>query len=168
MSAQLLTLIDELGNKLEQLRAVVERTTEPPWLPVARGEQGIREITGPEHSERVLQYHHATRLDASTDEVPWCSSFVCWAMEQVGVPSTKSAAARSWLSWGYGLTNYRPGAVVVLSRPPSTSSGHVGFFVASSEGKVHLLGGNQNNSVCVAEYDASRVIGIRWPPGGGA
>ena len=33
-------------------------------------------------------------------EVPWCSCFANYCVQQVGGKGTRSAMARSWLSWG--------------------------------------------------------------------
>ena len=45
---------------------------EPRWLSVAYQELrlGIREIPGPEHTGRILDYHKSTTLKATTDEIP--------------------------------------------------------------------------------------------------
>jgi hypothetical protein len=59
--------------------------------------------------------------------------------------------------------------VVVFERK---GGGHVGFLVGTDErGRLMVLGGNQGNSVNVAPFDRSRVLGYRWPqtnivPGG--
>jgi hypothetical protein len=56
------------------------------------------------------------------------------------------------------------GDVVVLTRDtPYAWAGHVGLFIRLSENKEHvfILGGNQQNSVNVSRYQASRVLGYR-------
>jgi uncharacterized protein (TIGR02594 family) len=148
----------------------VPRNDEPPWLSIARGELGVHETPGPAATERVLEYHAATTLRASSDEVPWCSAFACWCMERAGFRSTRSASARSWLTWRYPLAELRPGCVVVLSRgDASLGQGHVGFFAGYSRlfvmgpRRLLLLGGNQGNAVSLAPYPQTRVIGMRWP-----
>src|SRR5262245_6089821 len=121
-------------------------------MAAARNEIGVSELPGAAlNNPRIIEYHAATSLKATADEVPWCSSFLCWALEQVGVKSTGSAAARSWLSWGTPC-EARPGCVVVLLRKKrevgdkdSKSSGyHCAFWVAEDEATVTLLGGNQS------------------------
>ena len=56
------------------------------------------------------------------------------------------------------------GDVVIINRPkkdqPDTR--HVAFFAGfDNEGKIKLLGGNQNDEVNVSSYDVADVIGIR-------
>lgn len=133
------------------------------WLNAAMHELGVREIEGAGSSPRVLMYLASTDLDremAASDETPWCSAFVNWCFEVTGNAGTNSAAARSWLGWGQSMPTPRRGAVTVLSRE---GGGHVGFFMAQTATTVKLLGGNQGNQVCVADYDRKRVLGHRVP-----
>lgn len=133
-----------------------------PWMPVALAELGVREVDGPGDNPRVAEYLASTDLDrklADDDETPWCSAFVNWCVEKVAMAGTNSAAARSWLGWGRTLYVPRRGVITVLDR--SDNHGHVGFFVSRSTDSVTLLGGNQNNRVCVATYDIERLLGYR-------
>ena len=57
----------------------------------------------------------------------------------------------------------RVGAVVVLNRGSDPQAGHVGFLVGRNERALFLLGGNQDDSVSVAAFDAQRLLGLRWP-----
>jgi uncharacterized protein (TIGR02594 family) len=136
---------------------------DPVWMARARREIGVKERPGAEHHPRILEYQSATRFVEGADEVPWCSAFVCWVMEQTGIASTRSAAARSWLKWGKALEQPVPGCVVVLTREGHPGSGHVGFYVRTEGERVLVLGGNQANQVCVRPYAASRVLAYRWP-----
>jgi uncharacterized protein (TIGR02594 family) len=135
---------------------------EPHWLRIARGELGVREVDGEGNNKRILEYHAATSLRATSDAVSWCSSFVGWCMREAGVPRTDSAAARSWLSWGHALDVPRVGCVVVLRRGAGWQ-GHVGFWLGEKAGRVTLLGGNQLNAVSIQSYDAAKILGYRWP-----
>ena len=145
----------------------VEEANIPSWLRVADKEwqRGVNEVVGPgEHNPRIIEYHQATTLKATDDETPWCSAFVCWVMEQAGYPSTRSAAARSWLRWGKALPGPQVGAVVVYRRGNSSWQGHVGFVYNHSEGgRIATIGGNQSNRVNVTPYPKSKVLGYRWP-----
>jgi uncharacterized protein (TIGR02594 family) len=135
---------------------------EPPWLPIARGEIGVREIAGPEDNPRIQEYHASTSLKATDDETPWCSAFVNWCLQQAGLEGTGSAMARSWLDWGQKVTEPQPGDVAVFARGTG-NQGHVGFCLGRSGGSVKLLGGNQNDEVNVAWQNASRLLGYRRP-----
>jgi len=70
------------------------------WMSIAEAELGTAEVAGTARNQRIIAYHSATSLEAKSDEVPWCSSFVNWVMRQAGYTSTNSALARSWLGWG--------------------------------------------------------------------
>lgn len=136
---------------------------EPAWLSLAKREIGVSEIVGAETNPRIAEYHKFTSLKASSDEVPWCSSFACWVMEVSGIPSPKSARARSWLDWGVKIDKPTLGCLVVLTRGNSTETGHVGFYVGESPGFISMLGGNQSNRVCVQDFPKVMVIGYRMP-----
>ena len=158
----------------------------PPWLVVAQAEEqlGVAEIEGLKHNPRILLYHDETTLDASTDEVPWCSSFVNYCLNEclLGLRGTRSARARSWLEYGVPLEIPPIGAIVILKRGGGgqpgpeviDAVGHVGFFVGRTSygclAGIELLGGNQNDRVSVERYPTTRVLGYRWPkrtnPGG--
>jgi len=140
------------------------------WLEIALAELAdhVAEVPGVGNNARIVEYHAATKLKATDDLTPWCSSFICWVMEQAGIPSTKSAMARSWLSWvaGGALQLPRFGAITVLQRgEPGSNQGHVGFLVASRGNRVALVAGNQNNRVSIEWAAEGRVIGYRWPLG---
>jgi uncharacterized protein (TIGR02594 family) len=128
--------------------------------------RGVREIPGPQHEARILAYHQATAFRATSDEVPWCASFVSWCLREAGVASTNSAAARSYLQWGQALDDPRYGAITVLARGKSPAMGHVGFYVGAREDAVLLLGGNQGNAVSIAAFPRERVLAYRWPDRG--
>ena len=148
----------------------------PPWLLVANLEEAlqVKEIPGAAHADRILMYHDYTSLDAETDEVPWCSSFVnyCVATCGLGLTPTRSARARSWLEWGVPLGYPALGCIAVMKRggpgQPGpeviAAKGHVGLFDRfDGNGNPLVRGGNQNNRVCTKAYPVSRVLGYRWP-----
>lgn len=130
---------------------------------IAEAEIGIHETRGPESTQRILEYHNCTSLDASNDETPWCSSFVNWVVCQAGGKGTNSAMARSWLNWGVPIAYPFPGCIVVLKRGKAPS-GHVGIFKyrRSPGGWVHVVGGNQSDQVKVSLYAEANVLGYRW------
>ena len=132
-----------------------------PWMPIALGELDVAEIPGPRDAPRVVQYHQATSLAASDDEVPWCASFTGWCLREAGVTPTGSAAARSYEAWGQPVLR-RYGAIIVLSRGAPTS-GHVGFYVDEDATRLWLLSGNTGNKVCVAPFAKDRIVACRWP-----
>ncbi len=142
----------------------VQVLVEPPWLAIARTEVGVHEHTGPRHNPRIVQYHQATSLHASDDETPWCSSFVNWCMLKATVPGTGSALALSWARWGAHLPQPRLGCITVFRRqvPGNPAAGHVAFFLEQIGNRIHVLGGNQSNSVRIGNYPSADLISYRW------
>ena len=143
-----------------------------PWMAVAARELGVKENSGldalghPLRHPRILEYLASVELSrelAERDETPWCSAFANWCVERSGYAGTNSALARSWLHWGSALERPRRGCIVVLLRPVTSTSGHVGLYVAGGAHSVTLLGGNQKNSVSYAAFPVERVLGYRVP-----
>jgi uncharacterized protein (TIGR02594 family) len=141
----------------------------PAWYRVALRELGVVETSGAADTARIVEYHQATDLRATDDETPWCSAFANWCFLQAGIVGTRSAAARSWLTWGEGISLAegppRVGDVVVLRRGDSAWQGHVGFYAGEGDGAgwIRVLGGNQGDAVTVAQYLLTHVLGYRRP-----
>lgn len=141
-----------------------------PWMNIARKEMGQKEIAGHKDNPRILSYHATTTLKATDDETPWCSSFVNWCLNEVGIKGTNSAAAGSWLHWGTP-SGPVPGAIVVIcsskrtDRSFSTSGAHVGFLIEETATDFRLLGGNQGNSVKESLFPKATwtLLGSRFP-----
>ncbi|GAM61380.1 cell wall-associated hydrolases [Vibrio ishigakensis] len=137
------------------------------WYQAALGEMesGVSEVPGADaHNPRILEYHQTTTLGASDDETAWCSSFVNWCVEQSGLTGTRSAAARSWLTWGSALQTPVEGCILILKRGKHPWQGHVGFYVGEKNGAILVLGGNQSDSVNISSYAAERLLGYRTHP----
>jgi uncharacterized protein (TIGR02594 family) len=142
-------------------------------MEIAGAELGIREDSRPgHHTQRILEYHQATALKATQDEIAWCSSFVNWVLKEAGIRGTNSAAAKSWLTWGRELKEPQVGAITITKKHGadiangSTSGFHVAFFHSSGAGtKYSLLGGNQGDSVRISAYDSKKYeyVKYRWP-----
>ena len=120
-------------------------------LDIAINELGVAEGAGKDNNNpRILEYHSVTTLNATTDEVPWCSSFVNWVVLKSGHEPTRSAMAASWRTWGHKLK--RPIKGCIIGYIKDDGSGHVGFYVGGSEGYYRILGGNQHDAVSVSNY----------------
>lgn len=125
------------------------------------------------HHPFIVWCHESCNLVDTSDEVPWCSSFVnrvCWIFS---VKRSRSAKARSWLMVGIATTlaQATPGwCVVVIKRGVGPqpgpehldAPGHVTFF-AGMDGFDFFLGtgGNQRNNVTTERYPVSQVLGVR-------
>lgn len=130
------------------------------WYEVARRELGTKELIGIADNPRIVEYHATTTLRATDDEVPWCSSFVNWVVKKAGYVGTRSAAARSWASWGVKIDKPVKGCIVVLTR---TGGGHVGFYEDGDDHTISVLGGNQDDAVNVRKYRSSRLLAYVLP-----
>jgi uncharacterized protein (TIGR02594 family) len=145
----------------------------PPWLVSAYADKaaGVKEIDGPRAHSRIVEMHQYTTLKATSDEIAWCSSGMCAWMEENGIVSTRSAAARSWHKWGTKLEKPVYGCVVVLwrggSRDPNvTGPGHVAIYLESvGASHIRVIGGNQSDAVTVDEMKIADLFSYRWPKG---
>lgn len=139
----------------------------PEWYIHACAELGVHEhLPNGAANPRVHQYFQATRYQAGTADDAWCSSFVNWCMNRAGIAPTHGANAKSWLKWGTELRTPRLGCVAVFWRgAPQSAQGHVAFYVGETPSTISVLGGNQNNQVCVAPYPRMRLLSYRWPSG---
>lgn len=125
----------------------------------------VQELPGAQQHPAIQWAHMLCGLGPDQpDEVPWCSSFVNAIAWVLNLPRSKSAAARSWLNVGQviRLSEATPGAdVVILRRGANPAQGHVGFYAAHDSQHVHLLGGNQGNTISIAAFPISDVVGVR-------
>ncbi len=147
--------------------------TVPPTLPsaatrpidVARAEMNLNvaEIPGPRDNPRILMYHRTTQGAAAHDEVPWCSSFVNYCVEQTGLHGTDSKWALSWheQNWGETVTDSPTDGDIAVFRHsgPKGDGGHVGFFIGEGAGHIQLLGGNQPNRIDISSFPKDGMLG---------
>ncbi len=125
---------------------------------------GVREIVGRKDHPQILAYFNALGYDGAKlhDETAWCSVFVNWVAKECGYSHSGQLTARSWLTEGVTAKNPDLGDVVVLWREsPNSWKGHVGFYIKESKNHVYLLGGNQNNRVCIQPYPKNRILDYR-------
>lgn len=131
------------------------------FLQEAFKEMNVKEVKGKNHNSRILQYHKATSLKASSDEIPWCSAFANFIVKKTGLEGTDSALARSWEKWGIPLAKPVAGCLVVFSRGSNPTFGHVAFYLYETKKFIYVLGGNQGDKVSIAAYDKSRLVCYR-------
>ena len=139
----------------------------PPWMKVAYGEIGQREIPGSGNNPRILEYFKSTQIAQSPqdDATDWSSAFVHWVLKQAGVSGTGSLVNRSWMTWG-AASELKPGCVAVFWRDnPEGLLGHAGFLVSvqGDGNRLAILGGNQSDQVSIVSLQRSRLLGCRWP-----
>ena len=139
---------------------------DPKWLAIARKYVGVREIPGKRHAKAILTWWLAVANWIKDDETPWCGAFVAGVLKEAGYPVQKGgASARKWLKFGKVLNEPCVGCIVIFWRGKRLGwSGHVGFVVGKDRfGNLMVLGGNQNDQVCIRPFSTNRVLGYRWP-----
>lgn len=136
---------------------------------------GVKEIKGQLHNSVIQKMYHAVIQKFLPDETPWCAAFVGYCLESNGLNSTKKLNARSYLKYGYSISNFdnpkaklamkpQAGDIVVLWRDKKDSwKGHVGFYAGVEEENdmIYVLGGNQGDEVNIKRYPISRILDIR-------
>lgn len=157
------TTLAALGLVAGYTFKTVQPVTGKSWIDIAEAELGIKENASPgKHRSRILEYHATTTLKATSDETPWCSSFVNWVVIQSGKKGTNNALARSWLDWGKEVKAVK-GCIIVIKKKTagftnetgSTTGFHVGFFISQSPSHIKILGGNQSDSVKYSSFKLS-------------
>jgi len=139
------------------------------WIATARKYIGLREVKGAKHHQQIVQWWKDIGAPWFTDdETAWCGAYVGGVLKEAGfpvLPGGKGASARAWNGYGVKLDKPAYGAIAVYWRgSPSGANGHVNFIVGRDQrGRLMGLGGNQSDSVSVAPFDTSRVLGYRWP-----
>lgn len=138
------------------------------WMEIAWADLGTAEVAGAQHNPKVVQYFaEVGRADVTDDETAWCAAFAGACLVKAGLPihpnKDKRLLARSFLEVGTEIADPRVGALCILKRGSDPTSGHVGFVASWTDTTVRLLGGNQSNKVCEANYARSDVLGYRWP-----
>lgn len=143
----------------------VDDPSAPTWYRTALACKGTHEGTKKKPNPLV----QAMFADAGEPQIkdttatPWCAVFVSSMLVRNGYPALPSMMARSGLQYGEKCAP-RIGCIVVMWRGSrESSSGHIGLYVGEDATHVHVLGGNQSDSVTVARFAKSKVLGYRWP-----
>jgi uncharacterized protein (TIGR02594 family) len=154
---------EHVGIQVRGSRAVGELVRQVLTSPyqVASRYLGIGEVAGTASNPAIMAMLTLDQTWPTGDETPWCSAFANWICFQLGLPRSRSLAARSWLAVGavIDLSEAELGLdVVILERD---GGGHVGFYAGMDGDRVKILGGNQGDHVSVAAFPVNRVIGVR-------
>lgn len=131
---------------------------------------GVQETPGSDNNPEIMAYmKEAGHSWVNSEETPWCSAFMNAICRRAGLPSTGSLRARSWLDVQPNATHdvehidrvegLETGDLVILWRESRNSAkGHIAQFVSRQGSRLYLLGGNQNNSVCIKSYPQYRFL----------
>lgn len=133
---------------------------------LAKTHVGEKEIPGVKNNPLIVRWGRRLAAWFSDDETAWCSAFVNAMAEEAGYERSGKLNARSWLDVGMPVQARfaAPGDVVVFWRVAKDSwQGHVGFVVSrdANARTVRVLGGNQNDSVSIATYSETMLLGYR-------
>lgn len=87
----------------------------------------------------------------------WCAAFVSWALDTAGIQAIKSMWSQAWKTYGNEidwrtLENIRKWDIVVFKSKTRANGGHVGFVIGIKNGRIQVLGGNQNDNLNVTDY----------------
>ncbi len=142
----------------------------PPWVESIRPLIGLQERRDGKKLRDYLSRDGESIGDPAL--TPWCADLVQTAfaltLPDEPLPSNPFWAL-NWASWGVAVpAGLAPmGAVGVKPRRDSKGKlvgGHVFPIVGQDADHVHAMGGNQNNSVCIAPILKSSLVGPpRWP-----
>jgi len=137
---------------------------------------GTSEVQGAVHNPAIVAMLRLDGANVVDDETAWCSAFANYIAWILRLPRSKSLRARSWLEVGRPIELAEASAafdVVILKRGDGVqpgpnvidAPGHVGFFASLESEIVTLLGGNQGNTVSLARFRRTDVLGVRrlWP-----
>lgn len=139
---------------------------------------GLREIPGKQNNEVIMNMARDLGIADIyvNDEMSWCALFICWILWKCGkpLPYLEYELVRAGSFAGFGNTKPQAwgekvsfskaalGDIVILSR---AGGYHIGILIAISKvglsKRVHLLGGNQGNSVNISEFDSLKIVSIR-------
>ncbi|ORE89949.1 PG-binding 1, multi-domain protein [Stappia sp. 22II-S9-Z10] len=140
-----------------------------PWLDYLADKIGEREIPGPQHNPLIVEWGKQSGIDWwNNDEDAWCAVAVNGALVNSGHPSTRSALARSFTTYGTRLAKPIRGAIVVFPRGTNPLYGHVGIVdEVRADGTIVVINGNVGDMVKRSVFRTSAILpdGIRWPPG---
>lgn len=140
------------------------------WMWEAWDQVGVVETAGAAATPEIVRYFaDVGRPDVTSDEVAWCAAFTGAMLKRAQVPlmvpSSDRLLARGYLKQGtpIPLDQPRVGAIAVFKRTSDPRLGHVGFVNGFTATHIHVLSGNQANSVSIQSYPRADLIGLRWP-----
>lgn len=131
---------------------------------------GVKELPGDADNPHIMEFFRACGHKwVNSEETPWCSAAMNAWCRDLGMPSTGSLRARSWLevksNAEYKVVTINSiddlllGDLLVLWRGKRNGSqGHITMFTSVHGGRLNALGGNQSNKVCVKAYPNYRFL----------
>ena len=124
---------------------------------------GTQEIVGPKHNPVIIGWAKELGLGNiyKADDIPWCGLFIAIVMKRAGRTIVDNPLfALNWNNFGKKVTIPMLGDVLTFTRK---GGGHVGIYVAEDATTYHVLGGNQDNKVCIKRILKTRLSQARRP-----
>lgn len=122
---------------------------------------GTEETYGVGDNPMILKWAIETGCEKiyEHDYIPWCGLTMALIAKRAGKDVPKGFLwALNWLHFGRPVADPMLSDILVFQR---TNGGHVGLYIAESEGTYHVGGGNQKDMVCISEIDKKRLVGAR-------
>lgn len=140
----------------------------PPWLITAVELLGTRETPGGRDNAAIIQWakDEGGKIAAqyTHDEIPWCALFANHILTKNGFPGTETLWALDFAGkWPcVKLDGPALGAFAPMLR---NGGGHITVIAGRTKAGNYVgIGGNQSDSVCYAEFAASRLNKDFWWP----
>lgn len=156
------TVIAKAGYKSESVKQAAQSDA-PAWIIEALKHVGLKEIVGSAHNKTILSWVKNLSGWFTTDEVPWCGTFVAQCLKEAGRGYPKHwYRALAYADYGTRLSKPAYGSIGVMGRK---GGGHVTFIVGETNDGKYLvgLGGNQSNAVNLMKFPKSRFTAWVWP-----
>ena len=151
--------------------AWLQRESTPRILVEAVRLFGVTEVSGDRDNATILSWAKELGLEKQYkhDETAWCGLFAAICVKRAGYPVSRAPLwALSWSVWGRKADRPMLGDILVFDRKvidPETRKahlfGHVGFYIGEDVRAFHVLGGNQDNRVCVKRIARGRLVAAR-------
>jgi uncharacterized protein (TIGR02594 family) len=130
---------------------------------------GIKEMPGIKSNPAIINMATTIGLKGvyNDDDIAWCAVFINFLCSITGKPTVKIKGdlynlmrASEFMNWGneVKIEQAQLGDIVVFKRPGGY---HVAIIIAESKTTLHVIGGNQGNSVSIAEFSKDNVAAIR-------
>ena len=132
---------------------------------------GLSETHGEGSNPTILEWIKKISFWVEDDsKYSWCGVFMGVLFDRMGwtdaIPEGHQAAKR-WRNVGKHVLREeaKPGDIVIFHRTDSKDwRGHVGLYVnldKSDPNYINVLGGNQDNRVCIKRYAKSKLFTVR-------
>lgn len=162
----IVSIIKAMFAKPIQIEPAKEEIKEDlmPWYTKMHNLIGMNEIENGKVHKLLPEFFKYTSFHTQENQ-PWCAASLCWALETSNYKSTHSAAAISFINYGEECP-LQKGCIVLIEHP--NGKHHVHLFDSwhdYSKRIANMLGGNQDNKMCIKKYDFTKEKVLRscWP-----